>query len=387
MLRQSFVLRNPDGSVAASPLVTYDPVLRKVTLANPDPTMQDWLNAGQSYEITFPIPSPGQLENGLLSLDNATLDPSVNSTVGFRVCAGTSTDPCPAPAYQPPAIDFCNDIQPIFQNQCAAGQCHGAPPQGSTTLPAAGLILDTSVGFAATAVGRVAQGSNTGALAGAAQPAGRIWNANMPIVNPNNPGDSWLLYKLLLAQPSPYCCATSMPPSTDAGSQDGATEGGGAEAGTEADAGAGTDAGMAPCVESTVAACETDWLRLQCSSSSTAPTPAQVFATPGLPPVPSLTAFQQQGDFERGVLSEYILGREMPYPSSPAPRPERPPTTPRSATTSSNVSNYGSLPAPRSSSAAPARCRGSSEGDRALPGDAVPPALLRRIQVGVGRPV
>jgi len=310
VLRQAFVLRNADGSVAASPLVTYDPVLRKVTLYNPNSTQQNWLNAGQTYKVTFPIPNPGDVMGGVLAIDNATLDPSADNSVGFRVCAATAADPCPAPAYQPPAIDFCNDIQPIFQNHCSAGQCHGAPPQGSKTLPAAGLILDTSNGIAYTAVGRVAQGSNTGAQAAVSPPPGRIWNANMQLVHPNDPGDSWLLYKLMLALPSPYCCAAAPP--VDAG----------------AGADGGVDAGMTSCTTSNVAACETDSLRVQCSPSAAPPTPAQVFATPGLPPVPDFTAFQSQGDFARGDLAKYILGREMPYPSDPSAPPGAPTDNP-----------------------------------------------------------
>ena len=53
--RQSFVVKRVDGSVAVSPVVTYDPVARTVTLSPQTGSM--WLEAGQSYMIELPLPN------------------------------------------------------------------------------------------------------------------------------------------------------------------------------------------------------------------------------------------------------------------------------------------------------------------------------------------
>ena len=120
-------------------------------------------------------------------------------------------------------------------------------------------------GVAQTAIGRVAQGSNTGARAGYPGSYGDKFGIDMPIIDANNnpdkplgsPGNSWLMYKLLLA--TPLTSETTPLSATDC------------------------KGGTVPFTKEPLPAVET-----------TAP-----------------------GDDERARLSDYVLGNQMPYPPNP----------------------------------------------------------------------
>jgi hypothetical protein len=142
-------------------------------------------------------------------------------------------------------------VLPIFASKCGTSVCHGGD------LPAAGLLMTTAQGIQMTAVGRVAQGSNTGDNSQSVPP-GLVFGVDMPIITPGAPGASWLIYKLLLADP-PACSSTP---------------------------GTGCDAG-APGVE-----------------NNRYPT-----VTP---------AWTLRSDSERATLANYVQGREMPYPVDPS---------------------------------------------------------------------
>ena len=261
--RQSVTLSDKMGNYA-TPFVDYDPVARVVSLSNP--TGPDaggcWLLGNQFYSLTLPVPKGDSDSGGLRAIDRATLAQPI--TIGFQ----TSANPCAVPPVVTPPADFCADVFPIFQARCSLSQCHGSPmmitvasplfPEngdaGGLSAPAAGLILDNPIPFRQTAIGRPSQGANTGASTTPGEP-GHIFGLNMPIVDPGgNPANSWLIYKLLLATPSP---------ADDPG------------------------------------------LDFTCGSASTiAP----------FNPGPSAHAMSTG---ERAVLANYVLGREMPYPSFP----------------------------------------------------------------------
>ncbi len=149
---------------------------------------------------------------------------------------------------------------PIFQLRCSGGLCHGSPV--GTANPAEGLILQTPDGIANTAIGgtppRVSQESNTG---GPAQTGvqGKVFGVDMAIIQPGDPGASWLMYKVLLGQVRPID--------------------------------RGLDAGVATC-----------------GTSGSAPT--SVFQLPSPQPTASLTLSASDEE----ILSQYILGNQMPYP-------------------------------------------------------------------------
>lgn len=180
--RQTFIL-----PVTPPILPSYDPVTRIVTLTPLAP-----LAAGQ-YELRIAAPQSDTDPNGLRAIDGAdTLDPPSASVIAFQVTGSGSVT-------TPPKKDFCVDVAPIFKSSCiTAGLCHGG------SLPAAGLALTSAMEVSATAIGRVANGANTGPHAAPVAP-GRAFGQDMPLVDQGtggagNPGDSWLIYKLLLAE-------------------------------------------------------------------------------------------------------------------------------------------------------------------------------------------
>jgi hypothetical protein len=251
--RQSIVLTSSSGEVFADPVIDYDPVLMTVTLSNPGGG-STWLVAGQSYEISFPVPTSPTDINGLQAIDDATF--AALTTLAFTVSASTGNQPVP------PTMHFCVDILPIFERNCAGSNCHGRP--NGESLSRAGLVLDSSEGLALTAIGQVAHGSNTGANAGVTQSPGTIFGVDMPIIDPGNagtgnPANSWLLYKVLLA----------VPPAPSAGGD----------------------------------------LVYQCNGSPTNESFGLTTAAEG-----GLLASPPAMKSERLILSNFILGREMPYP-------------------------------------------------------------------------
>jgi hypothetical protein len=189
--RQTFVLSyQSPGDL--TPVIRYDPVARVVTII---PGMA--LLAGQTYTLTINTPSSPTDLNGLRSIGGATLDSSSPSTLVFVAKAGNQ------PAEPSHTTDFCNDVMPIFTSTCGTAACH------TGVLPAEGLVLTSPAGVLGTAIGRTAQGANTGTVASPPEPPGVVFGVDTPIVDPGtgatsggDPANSWLLYKVLLGAPS-----------------------------------------------------------------------------------------------------------------------------------------------------------------------------------------
>ncbi|MEA2747496.1 MAG: hypothetical protein QOI41_1639, partial [Myxococcales bacterium] len=226
-----------------APVVVYDPIARTVTLY---PPKQPWLTEGQPYTLLLGVPEGDADIGGVRAIDRATLAPEQTREFGFIVGPKANTP-------VEPTVSFCRDVLPIFASKCSLPTCHG-----TGGLAAASLVLDTSAGVGATALNRIAQGSNTGPLS-TRPPAGQThFGIDMPIIDPGNPGNSWLIYKVDLARP---------PGLVD----------------------------------------QTD--KLACSAGLLEPRVPFVFA----PLVPQ--AQRTADDIERSILSDYILGREMPFPA------------------------------------------------------------------------
>jgi len=241
--RQSYLLLTAAGEpIPNFALRTiYDPVARTVAITGPEGPGVTWLTEGAFYRLVLPVaPAEGSTDvGGFRAIDRAPL--AAGRTYLFR-----ATAPSGVRRYEP-AFDFCADVLPIFVRKCST--CH-AP--GETAL--AGLVLSSPDGLRRTAIGRVAQGSNTAALAGSPAEQGPVFGINMPIIEPGDPGSSWLTYKIELA-PLPV-----------------------------------VDAGAPP--------------EYACGPASTA-----AFA----PIAPYRAAAL---DDERAILAGYVLGREMPYPTA-----------------------------------------------------------------------
>lgn len=227
-----------------APIVQYDPIARTVTLR---PPKLPWLTEGQPYKLVLASPD-GSETGGVRAIDRAKL--FRDQELAFAFFVGPATG-------QPiePAVSFCRDVLPIFVGKCSSPVCHGSGDRAASSL-----VLDTSAGVAATALGRrVAQGANVGALPSGAA-AGPVFGTDMPLVDPGSPGNSWLLYKLELARPPVV------------------------------------DAGPKPVIA--------------CSAGVREPATPFRFA----PLVPQ--AQTAADEIERAILSDYVLGREMPFPSA-----------------------------------------------------------------------
>jgi hypothetical protein len=229
--RQTFVLQQSGaGGGFLTPTVAYDPVARVVVITPPAA-----LQPSQPYQLTITTPSGPHDINGLRAIDGATLAPSSTATFGFVAgpAAGSGTPPPPT-TY----VDFCTSVAPIFSN-CTV--CHTVPasldPSNGMLTPSqafyGGLGLSSAIAVSSTALGIVAHGANTGPLAGSGQPPGLLFTQDMPIIDPGpgpigagvdagapstsgDPGHSWLMYKVLMAEPL-------LPDSSDAGVSPGYT--------------------------------------------------------------------------------------------------------------------------------------------------------------------
>jgi hypothetical protein len=226
-----------------SPVVVYDPIARTVTLL---PPKQPWLTEGQTYTLILGIPEGDAEQGGVRAVDGAKLVAAQKLEFGFQVGPKTG-------ATFEPTVTFCRDVLPIFSLKCNLPTCHGSGGES-----AAGLVLDTSAGVGATALNRIAQGSNTGGRSTSAPASGRHFGVDMPIIDPGNPGNSWLMYKVEMAPPPTL--AEPMPPY----------------------------------------GCTSGLLEKQVTFA---------FA----PLVPQ--AQRKADDIERSILNDFVLGREMPFPS------------------------------------------------------------------------
>jgi hypothetical protein len=186
-IRQSFILTDGSGN-AMNPSIAYDPYTRVVTIF--PPTV---LPGGQNYRLFIATPSGPKDTSGLRAIDGAPIDPTLVQPLVIPVPASIPTGPTL------PNIDYCSAIQMRFIGSCAGGDCHIG-----MTFPAAGLLLDSPAAVQATACNRIALGSNTGPWLGqSTPPIVTTFGIDMPIIDQNNadPGNSWLIYKILLAEP------------------------------------------------------------------------------------------------------------------------------------------------------------------------------------------
>ncbi len=253
--RQAISLRDGVGNFL-EPVVTYDPVLRVVSLAAPTQGTSAWLTVGATYYVVMNVAAANDTigNTGPKAIDGATLDKQVVES--FLAAAPVGATPS-----EDRLIDPCNDVMPIFQNWCSNTACHGTPP-GDGTFPREGLALDSPIGLLNTAIGRASQESNTGPLASLDNPPGKQFGIDMPIIDPGNPGNSWLMYKLLLA---PGATATAQTP-------------------------------------------------LSCGGTAKTPLPTGVSqATKANPDAPTVAISAS----DRAILSELVIGNQMPYPPNP----------------------------------------------------------------------
>ncbi len=202
--RQTISLRTAGNTlVDPPPIVIYDPVLLKVRIQNPNTAGGTWLTPGQPYKIVVGLPAPDSSETFVLrAIDGAQFDPNARNEIAFMATNPTFQK-------RKPDIEFCRDVSTTFSKYCSSG-CHQA-----TSRPYEALLLDTADGIIHTALGHVSQEANTGARAGTPGAPGRVFGIDMPIIDPGNPGNSWLIYKMMLLTEgahAPYQCYKFDPP-------------------------------------------------------------------------------------------------------------------------------------------------------------------------------
>jgi hypothetical protein len=151
----------------------------------------------------------------------------------------------------------------------------------------------------------------------------------MPLIDPGsggagNPGNSWLLYKLLMAQPSggaPSCDAGAAMAAADSGSSADATveAGGSADAGVETGAESGPEAGVKEAGGDALADGSAEGGGA--ADAGDAGEDAGTDAAPAMPSGPTnvsslyAVCWQPISSGERAALAGLIPGREMPYPT------------------------------------------------------------------------
>lgn len=172
----------------------YDPVLRRVTYRQP--ATSAGLAPSTRYTISvFPPPDDGTAY-GILAFDGAPLAAAVSLEFTTR-----SSEPGGVSVEPPPSVDFCAALdQQVFKASCASGGCHtsgGPVDHGVGVGPAQGLDFSSNAALKATAVARVAHGTQTGEHAAQGEVASPRFGRAMPLIDPTRPGNSYLLYKLL----------------------------------------------------------------------------------------------------------------------------------------------------------------------------------------------
>jgi hypothetical protein len=215
--RQTFALLDGQGNSLLFS-IAYDPVARVVSIS----PLQA-LTVGQSYQVSILSESDPTNPSGLHAIDGATMDPNVKAfpqTITFQVVAAGGTTPATCRGLVGRCIDFCSDIKPIASLNCISGTCHNSR---ATPKPPLGLTLSdppcTAEAINATAINRLSVEATMGALSDPGPPSSHF-GQDMPIIDTvtvtdpttkmaagptgsGDPANSFLIYKLLMAVPTP----------------------------------------------------------------------------------------------------------------------------------------------------------------------------------------
>ncbi|MBK8251509.1 MAG: hypothetical protein IPK82_02430 [Polyangiaceae bacterium] len=162
------------------------------------------------YKVTLFVPSiegdctgEDPVSCGVRAFDNAVLAQAYTFT--FKTVA---TDPGDVPDETPPPADFCGTTGALNSLiGCGYSPCH-APvkdgPGAAAGLDLSGLLLDDPFPLQATAINRVAHQTQMGESASNIEETPARFGRAMPIIdafdpgNSGNPGNSYLMYKLLV---------------------------------------------------------------------------------------------------------------------------------------------------------------------------------------------
>lgn len=169
--------------------VEYNPVLQQVILRLPTGSE---LAANATHRISI-FPPLDDDSFGFRAFDNAPL--LQGYTYDFDTGDGSNAEFEALPSEE----RFCDIYGEVTPNAlfgaCAFGQCHAAG--GNIGAIAMGLDLFNFATIADTATGQTAHGSQQGEAAQLPDQAPRRFGRAMPIIDSQDPGNSYLMYKLL----------------------------------------------------------------------------------------------------------------------------------------------------------------------------------------------
>lgn len=167
------------------------------------------LEPGTLY--TLELLTPGDTSPfGFQAFDGGRLEPRV-LPLKFNFFTRRSREPSERVPLEP--VPSCERVVEILrQAGCAAAHCH-AGERGSM-----GLRLESPSAFAGTAIGQVAHQTEIGPDANTPLRNPDRFGLGMPVVDPGQPGNSYLFYKMMGAEQSfwlepdePAWCATRYP--------------------------------------------------------------------------------------------------------------------------------------------------------------------------------
>lgn len=198
---------DPEVSPVIPFLVRYDPLERVVTYAMPE-----GFSFAEStlYRVEFPVPEEPD-DFGFRAYDGAALEEgSVPLEFGFFTGNFRVSEP---PLRAPSCEQIVREVFARPLGNCQSAQCHASEENEFGAAPH-GLWLDRRVHVRATAIGRVARQTEIAPQSGVPLEDSPRFGAAMPIIDAGNPGNSYVVYKLLLGQQNFLPCSTSGAPLT-----------------------------------------------------------------------------------------------------------------------------------------------------------------------------
>jgi hypothetical protein len=161
---------------------SYDVLERVVTYRGP----YGQLAAGVVYQVELPLPDEDKDGFGFRAFDGAGLKKGrVPLTWSFR------TSRAVAPASRPDPAPSCDEALKVFQGGGCA-RCH----TDHANAPF-GLSLASAIGVRDTALGQPSHETSTWARPGDTLVDPARFGTGMPLIEPGDPGTSYLIYKLL----------------------------------------------------------------------------------------------------------------------------------------------------------------------------------------------
>jgi hypothetical protein len=182
----------PGSGVGLPPFdVRYDPVERVVEFQMPS---GDAYVSHALYRLQLVVPDePGAA--GIRAFDGA---PLAEGDVPLRVSFFTAQGP--GEVRTRTALSCDEVLEHVLGDPaaggCSSAECHRGVGSSLGAAPE-GLWLDSRANLRQSAIGRVAHETEFGDSAGVTTQKSPRFGVQMPIIDPKNPGNSYLLYKLL----------------------------------------------------------------------------------------------------------------------------------------------------------------------------------------------